>query len=733
MELTERLPLKPIQWLSHMSYSEFVDKCLNKDKKYTTKECKTKYSILQQFCQTNLKTDGITKRIYSYSTGTSGRLFSGGSLQGLPSTIRGLFMGDGVGTDIDMCNAHPIILRYICKLHNIQCPQLEYYNTHREECLAKFETREIGKLSYLSALNKDTMNRTKGLSSEFKKYDAEIKQIQNKLIRIKDYAELVGSVPENKPYNKLGSALNRIMCYYENMILQHAIHVVNKRGIEIAILMFDGLMIYGDYYKNNELLEDISHYIEKQLPDLNMKWTYKEHNAELKVPKDFLFVESDHKVSRNENKEQTFEYIAHEFEKTHLKIINKSLYVKHANNNIIFLTQAQLKMSYSHLSYDVPVYNEKGMFTGINALPFINKWTGFTHNIRRKDDVDIYPNVKDCPEDIFNLWRPFAMEILTESYVYKQPELDFILHHIKILCNHDELVYDYFIKWIAQMIQYPHIKTIMPTFISGEGAGKGTLFKLFEKMLGNEKIFETTNPSRDVWGDFNGMMCNCFLVNLNELSKKDTMESEGKIKGLITDNTLAINQKGLPQYKIKSYHRFITTTNKEEPINSSNGDRRNLIIRSSDEKKGDYHYFETIHNYLENIDVIRTCYDYFKSIEGMDKFKDIPMPQTEYQTNLKELSKSPIELWLESFTREHSSENNTTIELLGNDIYELFKLWCNSNGIKYDINAVKLGVRLTNMNIRGISKGKHTKYGDSKLFDISELRKTFKIGCLIAL
>ena len=123
----------------------------------------------------------------------------------------------------------------------------------------------------------------------------------------------------------------------------------------------------------------------------------------------------------------------------------------------------------------------------------------------------------------------------------------------------------------------------MPTFISGEGSGKGTLFKLFEKMLGNEKVFETTNPNRDVWGDFNGMMCNCFLVNLNELSKKDTMDAEGKIKGLITDNTLAINQKGIPQYKIKSYHRFITTTNKEEPVNTTNGDRRNLIIRSSDE------------------------------------------------------------------------------------------------------------------------------------------------------
>ena len=281
------------------------------------------------------------------------------------------------------------------------------------------------------------------------------------------------------------------------------------------------------------------------------------------------------------------------------------------------------------------------------------------------------------------------------------------------------------------MIQYPHIKTIMPTFISGEGSGKGTLFKLFEKMLGNEKVFETTNPSRDVWGDFNGMMCNCFLVNLNELSKKDTMEAEGKIKGLITDNTLAINQKGIPQYKIKSYHRFITTTNKEEPINSSNGDRRNLIIRSSDEKKGDYIYFDTMHKYLEDNDVIRTCYDYFKGIEGMDKFKDISIPQTEYQTNLKELSKSPIEQWLESFTREHMNDDKECIELLGTEIYELFKHWSNLNGIKYDINAVKLGVKLINMKIKGVSKGRHTMKGDTKFFNINELKTTFRLGCLI--
>lgn len=474
MELIERLPLTPIYWLSQLSYIDFVAQCINKIKSYTQEECKTKYSILQQFCKTNLKTGGITKRIYSHSAKTPtllcGRLFSGGSLQGIPSSIRGLFMRDGVGTDIDMCNAHPVILRYICKLHNIPCPQLEYYNNHREECLAMFLIREDGKVAYLTALNKDTPNRSKGLPIQFKKYDIEIKLIQKQLILIKDYIDLVDSVPEDKPYNKMGSAVNRIMCYYENIILQHAIHIVNEKGIEIAILMFDGLMVYGNYYKDTDLLEKITLYVESQMIGLNMKWAYKEHNNELKVPDDYVFVE-------NNKNERGFENIVTEFEKTHLKIINKSLFVKHDNNNIIFLTQAQLKMSYSHLSYEGSIYNENKIETGKHTLSFINKWVGCTHNIRRKDDIDIYPNIKVCPDNIFNLWRPFAMELLTEPYPHKQAELDVILNHIKILCNHDENVYTYFIKWIAQMIQYPEIKTIMPTFISGEGAGKGTLFK----------------------------------------------------------------------------------------------------------------------------------------------------------------------------------------------------------------------------------------------------------------
>lgn len=98
---------------------------------------------------------------------------------------------------------------------------------------------------------------------------------------------------------------------------------------------------------------------------------------------------------------------------------------------------------------------------------------------------------------------------------------------------------------------------------------------------------------------------------------------------------------------------------------------------------------------------------------------------------MKELSKSPIEQWLESFTREH--DDVEIIELFGIEIYELFKNWCNENGIKYEIDSRKLGIRLTNMKITGIYKGKHTMKGETKMFNIAELKKTLKFGCLIDL
>jgi ABC-type Na+ transport system ATPase subunit NatA len=57
--------------------------------------------------------------------------------------------------------------------------------------------------------------------------------------------------------------------------------------------------------------------------------------------------------------------------------------------------------------------------------------------------------------------------------------------------GNDENVANYMECWIAQMIQYPAEKSICPTIISNQGAGKGTFLKIIAAMIGPDKYFET--------------------------------------------------------------------------------------------------------------------------------------------------------------------------------------------------------------------------------------------------
>jgi len=280
MELEERLPLIKIKWLATFTLQQFEEHCITKKTKKA--DIYNMFEQLKSFCKTNLKTNGKTKRIYSYSKNSyEGRLYSGGSIQGISSTIRGFLMKE-ITTDIDMSNSFANIICYVCKKHGISTPELEYYINHRDECLSKFANRQDGKHAYISSAYSDKF-RDKITIPEFRKFDKEMKEIQKKITVIEEYKQIINTVPKEKE-NKLGSAFNRIIIFYENQILQHLIKFFTDKNIEICTLMFDGLLIYGDYYNNNELIDEISSYIESQMPDLNMKWAYKEHDNILKIP-----------------------------------------------------------------------------------------------------------------------------------------------------------------------------------------------------------------------------------------------------------------------------------------------------------------------------------------------------------------------------------------------------------------------------------------------------------------
>ena len=733
MEIIERTDLRRIHFLNTLTLSDikkYYPRAKNDDVR------RVELNKLKNFCACNIKTHGITTRIYSYSTSTydyysdkdydyESRLYCGNSIQSLSCAIRG-FLCNGLMTDIDMKNAHPVILLYICKLHKIQCPELTNYVFNRDRILYEYGgERDIAKTKFLKSMNDGHAcnSREKKI---LKLFDSEMKMLQ-KLIPSQYYPDIYDSVPnDKKQINWCGSALNRVLCNYENKILTICHKYLTENNLNIAVPMFDGCMFYGDHYSNNQILEDITERVENEYNGLNMEWTYKSHQQVINMPEDFDIPQIRNLKDAEEENKNSFKILCEEFEKTHCKIINKSFFLKSDRGKDIIMTRPQIRMSYEHMNF-THISKKKDEIIEIQK-PFIDEWFGYD-KMRHYDDVGMYPTGLQCPDNHYNLWKDFDMELITE-YKETPDAVKLFLNHIKILCGNDDIVADYIIKWIAQMIQYPAIKTMCPTFISKEGSGKGTLIQLISKMLGNEKVFETTKPSRDVWGDFNGLMGNAFLVNLNELSKKETVQSEGEIKGLITDPTLQINNKGISQYRIQSFHRFMITTNNEDPIKTQNDDRRNMIVKSSDELKGNREYFDKVYELLKDVNVIKSCYEYFKSIPNMDKFNNIPIPRVEYHNELKKLYRSPVEDWLYQLTEKNHDTKEIT-EILGSELFSMFKTWCKDNSMEYVMKIQSFGLKMKNLNINGIEKGRHTNKGELKLLDFQKMKQHFNIGCLI--
>eukprot|EP01041_Mallomonas_annulata_P011871 gene11871-24874_t len=287
--------LKLVHYLNQVSYSQFKTQFIKKEEYDDENEIKLKFKKLKSYCSNVIFNKGISNREYKYATDTpvttGGRLYSGGSIQGVTKKVRGYLMKHT--TDIDMKNCHPVILQHICSTYGIKCDRLTFFNENREAVLSSFGgDRDDAKSKFLATINAKWTK--KSIKHEFfNKFDREMKRIQKQLIQIKEFEDILQSIPNDEHHKKNieGSFISRVMCSYENRILQVVIRVLNEMKIEICALMFDGLMVYGNYYENMELLKTIESEVEKEFLGLNMKFDYKQHDNKIIMPADFEPIE----------------------------------------------------------------------------------------------------------------------------------------------------------------------------------------------------------------------------------------------------------------------------------------------------------------------------------------------------------------------------------------------------------------------------------------------------------
>ena len=273
---------KGFYFLLSLSYDKFASQSERwKDKA----DLRTIFNRIKEMCKQVIRSKGRIVRIYNPSITSinhqGGRLFGPTSIQFVPREIRGLLMSST--TDIDMKNAHPRILLYLARSYGLYSPNLEYYVNNRDDILKKFPDKNTGKVTYLKALNKNSISKDIIYFPEEQRnalldFSKEIIKLQKQFMNVPDFKDMKESV-EYRKHNKEGSFINKCICVIENNILMKMKEKLIEKGCIIRCLAFDGIMIDGNHYADTNLLKELENHIDKEFEGLNMELDYKEHDS----------------------------------------------------------------------------------------------------------------------------------------------------------------------------------------------------------------------------------------------------------------------------------------------------------------------------------------------------------------------------------------------------------------------------------------------------------------------
>ena len=402
-------------------------------------------------------------------------------------------------------------------------------------------------------------------------------------------------------------------------------------------------------------------------------------------------------------------------------------YIQNGHPKIVTHNKQSITTAYEHECFYRT--DEKGKS---KKVVFIHEWLS-DPNMLCYDSAECVPPPLVCPPNIYNLWTPSPFEdmpIMSEDDPdYNEEAVRAFCAHVEILANHNQETYEYLMNWVAQSIQRPGEKMgVALNLVGAEGIGKNTFTEvLIELYGGRNKCLETTDPERDVWGAFNNLMIDAYLVVLSETDQRNSMGHDGKVKAIITDPVINISQKGKGTFPMNSYHRIIQNTNTEDPTKTSKGDRRNVIIRCSDEKKGDTEYFIGLNRVLYSPNALRSIYWTLKNTD-ISTFKRGDKIITEYHDEIISCNEDPLRLFMCWFV-ENSTEE--IIEMSSVEFLRAFKTWRDQTGFKFgeNMNVLSLIKRIT-LSLKAPKDAFYSRKGqmsNTRCIDIIKMREFLNI------
>ena len=672
LQFTEKIDLHRAKYVLSLNFNEFQSIFWKKNElKFDNDkwDLKIYHKTVKKYLRKMIENKGVLKQNYKYGKDiTNGRIYVDGcGVQSLQHCLRN-FLIETIYKDIDIVNCHPCILYDLCKKYKLSCPQLKSYVKNRSEIIS---TYGVSKLDVIIALNSDK-NKNKNiwikmLHEELTKIKIAVNEKNTGIINVTDN--------ENNP---ISSIFNRILSFYENKIIQGVIK--DKDYIEfVGVPMFDGFLI------EKEHSIDLSNHQKGAI-----KFIEKSVITNINIP-DF-----------NEDGDPlSYENVKTQFEMKNFQIKNPLIYmslVKDKYGNSDF--QMYKKNEIIDLVQSYQFKNENDEDDKPTKCIF-NKWLA-DETRRTYESFAFIPYSKNKPNinenEIYNTFKPFKSQIIDIETDDKIDTSNFY-ELVNELCGGvDKIAYDYLLKYIAHMFQFPEIRPEVVIILMGTtGVGKDKLITMLLKLMGYINYAYRTANQKDVFGEFTESIYNKLLLQFNEAEGKVALENHEALKNLCTEEENKINIKKKTLFHQTNLLRIFVVSNNKTPYNVQHNDRRGFIVKSTDKLQEDRIFFGKFTNDMNNKDYLNTLFTELMNID-LSKFDIKDRPKTDIFEKMRYDNITPIYYFMKDFindklysksmyVRKNKPDNEVTIS--SNDFFDLFTRYLNRNNLEEHLKFLK--------------------------------------------
>ena len=478
----------------------------------------------KKFLLNVINSNGINKACYKYSTKMldCGRQYvKTFGVQSLQKQLRGYLTGELL-TDYDMINAHPTILLYLCKRFypNHQWVELNKYVKTRKWFLKKYK---VEKSNILIMMNSQKSCTTLGIEKEFK-------LIQSLMYNNTPECLNFMNKFKTEKQNPMGKFLNKILCIFENMILHTALSTLPKDSVKVK--MFDGFMASNELDTTTTI-----NTLNNATSEYGIKWSVKEPDTTVVKELEHINVNDTPEVLNYQN-------VKVKFEENHFMVEHPLLFGKEYELNGV---KKYSLVSSSDFSILTKTFIYEDLENGkLVKKPILNRWVA-DKTKRCYKTLDFIPSFKKSQPEVYNTFTGFDFDTSKESYTPNKSVVHDFIRHIGLLCDYEKKSVDYIIKYIAHLIQKTtEIPKVCLLFKSHQGFGKDLFINFLEKMLGVQYVYRTAETD-DIFGNFNSVIRDKVLLQLNELEGKDGFSNKEKLKNLITAEVVKINEKNVKE------------------------------------------------------------------------------------------------------------------------------------------------------------------------------------------